>query len=105
MRRAILHAMTWLRRAALRPVDVIAIALSCEFATLAALERPSWIRTLAFISPSGLEATRMEAYEAGATAERPLLHAFLHGPWSPWLLTLFTQRRLLHRWLRRRWGI
>lgn len=105
MRRAVLHAATWLRRAALRPVDVIAVALSCEFVTLAALERPSWFRALAFVSPSGLEATRIEPYEDGATAERPLLHAFLHGPWSPWLLALLTRRPLLRAWLRRRWGM
>jgi pimeloyl-ACP methyl ester carboxylesterase len=104
MRRAILRAVGWLGRSAARPVDVIALALSCEFVTLAALERPRWFRNLAFVSPSGLESTRIEPYEDGATAERPMLHTFLRGPWSPWLLTLLTRRALLRRWLRRRWG-
>jgi pimeloyl-ACP methyl ester carboxylesterase len=105
MRSAILCAVAWLRRGAPRPVDVIAVALSCEFTTLAALERPSWFRALAFVSPSGLEATRIEAYEDGATGERPMLHAFLHGPWSSGLLALLTRRSVLRRWLRRRWGV
>src|SRR4051794_15590910 len=36
-----------------RPVDVIALSLSCEFAAQAALERPDLFRSLTLISPSG----------------------------------------------------
>ena len=36
-----------------KPVDVIALSLSCEFAARAALERPELFRSLTMISPSG----------------------------------------------------
>lgn len=36
-----------------QPADVLALSLGCEFAALAAMERPELVHSLAFISPTG----------------------------------------------------
>src|SRR6185295_7091679 len=60
---AVLRAADWLRDHGLRrPVDVVALSLSCEFVARAVLERPSWFRSIALVSPTGLESDRAEAY-------------------------------------------
>lgn len=38
-----------------KPVDVVALSLSCEFAAMAAVARPEFFRSLVLISPTGLD--------------------------------------------------
>ncbi len=46
----------WIEESMGAGVDIVASSLSCEFVALAALWRPDLFRSLAFLSPTGLEA-------------------------------------------------
>lgn len=105
MQRAIVRAAAHLRaHGGAQPAHLLAVALSCEFAAMAVLERPGWFRSLALVSPTGLEIDRAEVYDQGLTHEQPLLRALLERPpWSAALYRLLTRRPLLAWQLRRRW--
>lgn len=82
-------------------VDVVALSLGCEFAAQAALERPSFVHSMALISPTGLGSKQSHSPEVpllgdlvrapvvgealfGLLASRPSIEYFLgksfHGP-------------------------
>ncbi len=71
------------------PVDVVALSLGCEFAARAALIDPEKIRSLAFISPSGLGARRRTRgpRRAGLTGRGDRAHRVLSN--RLWGLPLF----------------
>lgn len=88
-----------------RPVDLMAVSLSSEFAALAALARPDLFRTLALVSPTGLKARQSEPFEAGRTKENRWLRALLDMPlWSQALFRLLTSRASMRYFLQRAWG-
>lgn len=87
------------------PADVMAVSMSCEFVARVALEQPQRLRSVALVSPTGLEGWRREAYADGATAHKPWLLALLRCPlWSAPLFKAMTSRASLRRRLRRAWG-
>jgi pimeloyl-ACP methyl ester carboxylesterase len=63
-----------------QPVDVIALSLSCEYAALAAIERPGDYRSLGFISPTGFKRTSFGAGSAQATRGSDLKLAMVSLP-------------------------
>ena len=107
MRDAIGAAIEWTRRhVADTPVDVMALSLACEFATQAALQRPSDVRTMTLISPTGMESRReSEQYEQGRTREMKLLRRVLrNGAVGSTIYGLLTRRFSMRWFLSRSWG-
>jgi pimeloyl-ACP methyl ester carboxylesterase len=88
-----------------RPVDVMAVSLSCELATRAVLDNPSAFRTLALVSPTGFESAHPERYEGGRTKDKPWLRGLLEkGPWRDALFRLLTRETSMRAFLERTWG-
>ena len=106
MKDAILRAARHVQGFGFGPaLDVMAVSLACEFTALAALERPQWFRSVALVSPTGLESTRPAAYVASRTAEKRWLRGLLETPlWSQALYRALTSRALIGYFLRRTWG-
>ncbi len=86
-----------------QPVDVIALSLGCEFAALAALAFPDLIRSLVFVSPSGLAAGKggRSSQRAGSLGASDRLHSLLAFPlWGQGLYDLIATRRSITYFLR-----
>ena len=106
MRDSILRALQHLRRSGLhRPADVLGVSLSAEFVTQAALAQPDAVRSVALVSPTGLESDDLERYELGRTKDKPLLRGLLQrGPWADPLYRLLTRESTMRKFLERAWG-
>jgi pimeloyl-ACP methyl ester carboxylesterase len=88
-----------------RPVDLLAVSLSCEIAARAVLDRPAAFRSVALVSPTGFESRRPEPYEDGRTKDKPWLRRLLEsGPWSNALFVLLTSEKSMRKFLERTWG-
>jgi pimeloyl-ACP methyl ester carboxylesterase len=88
------------------PVDVLALSLAAEFAARAAIARPGRVRTLAMVTPTGLDArsARLDG-AAGGDREVPGVHAIVaFRPWSQWLFDGLVARASVRYFLRRTWG-
>ncbi len=84
-------------KAANRPVDVVALSLSSEFAARAAVARPELFRSLAMISPSGFTPG---GEHAGPEAARAAWHGALGFPvWSQAFYDLLTTRLSIRYYL------
>jgi pimeloyl-ACP methyl ester carboxylesterase len=103
---AILAALAYLQDLDFgRPVDVIAVSLSCEFVALASLLQPKRFRSVALISPTGLEGWRREAHGSGRAHTKRWLRAALRvqpifGP----VFGAMTSRQSLRWYMQRAWG-
>lgn len=105
MTQAILRAVKHLRgRGFMRPVDVLGVSLGCEFVTLAALEQPERFRSVALVSPTGLESGRSERWRDGRTRDMPLLRRFFASPLGEPLFRALTTRPSMRWFLERTWG-
>ncbi|HEY6132758.1 MAG TPA: alpha/beta hydrolase [Rubrivivax sp.] len=107
MSNAIAAALAWTRsQVADVPVDVMALSLACEFAAETALTNPDDVRSLALISPTGMESRRaQERYEEGRTRENKWLRRLLRHPSiGPALYRLLTKRASMRWFLSRAWG-
>ena len=106
MANAILRTVAHLRDAGFRrPVDLMAVSVSCEFAALAALLQPQWFASVALVSPTGLDAIWPEPYQSGRTKEKLLLRRLLEAPWwSQPLFRLLSSQASMRYFLRRAWG-
>jgi pimeloyl-ACP methyl ester carboxylesterase len=86
-------------------VDLMAVSLSCEFATRAALDNPAAFRSLALISPTGFASAHLESYANGRTKDKPWLRALLEcEPWSQPLFRWLSSEKSMRWFLRRAWG-
>lgn len=87
-------------------VDLMALSLGGEFATEAALQRPGRVRSLALISPTGMERRREdEDHAGGRTREMASLRRLLRGTRvGPGLYGLLTTRAAMRWYLGRAWG-
>lgn len=103
MRDAVTATLDWI---AAGQVDLMALSLGCEFAAEAALQRPGLVRSLALVSPSGMETRRAsETYEGGRTREVASLHRLLRGgALGQGLYRLLTTRTSMRWYLGRAWG-
>ena len=107
MTEAILRAVEYLQGLGFkRPADLMAVSLSCEFAALAAVARPHWFRSVALVSPTGLDsAAVMGAYEPDQTKEKRMLRRVLEAPlWAQAVYRLLTSRASIRYFLGRTWG-
>lgn len=107
MQQAVVAAIQWTQRhVAPVPIDVMALSLGCEFAAEAVLQQPHAVRTLALISPTGMESGQAnERYQRGVTRERPWLRRLLRGsPVGTLAYRLLTSRAAMRWFLARSWG-
>ncbi|MBI1258781.1 MAG: alpha/beta fold hydrolase [Chloroflexi bacterium] len=85
-----------------KPVDVIALSLSSEFAARAALERPELFRSLTMISPSGFN-FRDDKRASQAASQRgssdSLYRAFSFPLWAQSFYDLIATRKSIHYFL------
>jgi pimeloyl-ACP methyl ester carboxylesterase len=101
-----LGALGYLQRLGFgRAVDVVAVSLSCEFVALAAIDQAKRFRSVALVSPTGLEGWRHESYVAGQTRKKAWLLALLrsHAVSMP-LFSVLSSRTSLRYFLQRTWG-
>jgi pimeloyl-ACP methyl ester carboxylesterase len=90
-------------------IDIAALSLGCEFATEAVLARPAGVRSLALVSPTGMEGRRVgEKFDDGATRESAWLRRLLRGAGGGrigrWVFQALRQRWVMHGFLARSWG-
>ncbi len=86
------------------PIDALAVSLSCEFLARVAAEEPGAFRTVALVSPTGLEG-RGRRDRRGSHRGMPVLRAVLGCPlwWGP-LFRLLAQPPVVRYFLRRTYG-
>lgn len=88
-----------------RPIDALAVSLSCEFLARAAAENPSLFRSIAMVSPTAFNGTRTLRRPPGTTRGKPWLHALLRGPgWGRALYRQLTRPQVIRYFLERTWG-
>jgi pimeloyl-ACP methyl ester carboxylesterase len=105
MAQSVLRATQHLRQSGFtQPVDLLALSLSCEFAAMAVLEQPSWFRSVALVSPTGLESGNDESYRQGRTKEKKLLRRMLSAPAGEVAFRLLTMPSSMRWFLERTWG-
>lgn len=105
MAQSVLRAAQHLREMGFNhPIDVLALSLSCEFVAMAVLEQPTWFRSVALVSPTGLESGRDEHFQNGRTKERPLLRRVLAAPVGELAFRLLTTPASMRWFLERAWG-
>ncbi len=102
-----IHAMVdeIYRRHEVRGIDALALSLSCEFLARAATEASLAFRSIALVSPTGLD--RLEPYlgAPGSTRGKPLILKILNGrAWRKTLFTLLTKRPIIKLFLEKTWG-
>lgn len=86
-------------------VDIAALSLSCEFAAQAVLLNPERVRSLALVSPTGMQSHFIgEKYE-GKTRQVGWLRRLLRGgAFGRWVYRGLTLRPVVHFFLARSWG-
>jgi pimeloyl-ACP methyl ester carboxylesterase len=85
-----------------KPVDVIALSLSCEFAARAALERPDLFRSLTMISPSGFNNRddKGASQAASQSGTSDFLYRLFSFPlWAQSFYDLIATRKSIHYFL------
>lgn len=88
-----------------QPIDVLGLSLSCEFAARAAAEAPGAVRTLALVSPTGMNGTTRRDGPEGSTREVPGLHSVLAFPlWGSGLFKGLTRPSVIRYFLEKTWG-
>jgi pimeloyl-ACP methyl ester carboxylesterase len=96
------------RRHADAAIDVIALSLGCEFAARAATEAVNSFRSVALISPTGLDRRSAAAARkpgAGHTRAMPWLHSLLaFPPWKSGIFSALTSRTSIRYFLEKTWG-
>jgi len=87
------------------PVDVLAVSLACEFAARAAVEAPTSIARLAWVSPTGFSGKRRHYGPPGGHRGLAWLHrAVSHPAWAQGLFDLLTRPGVVRYFLKRTWG-
>ncbi len=88
-----------------RPVDALAVSLSCEFLARAASEAPAHFRSLALVSPTGLGSKDERRGPPGSTLAMPWLLGTLRGPgWDGLLFRGLTRPGVIRFFLNKTWG-
>ncbi|WP_346775210.1 alpha/beta hydrolase [Wenzhouxiangella sp. XN79A] len=88
-----------------KPVDALAVSISCEFLARAALEAPATIRSLALVSPTGLAKNAFTRGPPDADCRKPAVLRVLEVPWigQP-LFRLLRSPTSIRFFLRKTWG-
>lgn len=89
-------------------IDIVALSLGCEFAARAATETPNAFRTVALISPTGLDRRSARAAQkpgGDGTRAMPWLHGLLRiSLWKRGLFSALTSRASIRFFLQKTWG-
>jgi len=87
-------------------VDALALSLSSEFLSRAAVEAPAAFRSLALVSPTGFSGRgRPLRGPPGASRGKPWIYRLLRGPgWGRSLYRGLTRPAVIRYFLRRTWG-
>lgn len=103
MAQAVVAAIDWIGQT---PLDIVALSLGCEFAAEAVLQRRTRVRSLAMISPTGMEKRRAdERWQDGRTREVRWLRGLLRGtPVGGPVYRVLTTRLSIRWFLARTWG-
>ena len=93
------------RRCGRKPVDALAVSLSCEFLARAAVEHPGHYRSVALVSPTGFNGTSVRRGAPGSTLAIPWLMRLLRrsGAW-PVLFRTLTRPGVIRYFLRKTFG-
>lgn len=87
------------------PLDVLALSLSSEFLARAAAERPEAFRSIALVSPTGLDSRGPRNGPPGSNRGMPTLYkAFTFGLWRVPFFHLLTSRVSIRYFLEKTWG-
>ena len=87
------------------PIDALALSLSCEFLARAATERRSAFRSLAFVSPTGLDSGSCRYGAPASSREVRWLNRLLAGTrFGPALFRQLVRPRVIRHFLQRAWG-
>jgi len=88
-----------------RPIDAVALSLSCEFLARCAVNRPDAYRKLALISPTGFQkgANRLDGGE-GETLEMGWAKSLFESRSGPLLFALLRRPSIIRFFLRRTFG-
>jgi len=84
-------------------VDAVALSLSCEFLARAANEARQAFRSLALVSPTGLDGRRRDG-PAGSTRGIPGFERWLRAGPGPWLFRQLRRPGVVRYFLERTWG-
>jgi pimeloyl-ACP methyl ester carboxylesterase len=88
-----------------RPIDALAVSLSCEFLARAAVETPRAFRTLALVSPTGFSGRRPRRGPTGSTLAKPTMLRILRSRClAQFLFGNLTRPNVVRYFLRRTWG-
>jgi pimeloyl-ACP methyl ester carboxylesterase len=107
MRDALVTTLDWMALyVSAQPVDIVALSLGCEFATEAVLKQPQRCRSLALISPTGMQKRHaIERWEPGRTREAKAWRRLLRRtPLGAALFNGLTTQTSMHWFLSRMWG-
>lgn len=94
-------------RCGAKPIDALALSLSCEYLARAAVETPDRFRSVALVSPTGFRGFRALRGPPGSTRGKPWLYEVLRGPGHRWGASLFrtlTRPGVVRYFLGRTWG-
>jgi pimeloyl-ACP methyl ester carboxylesterase len=87
------------------PIDALAVSLSCEFLARAAMEQPTYFRSISLVSPTGFQGNASRRKPIGSTLAFPRLHRILAYPrWSDSLFRWLTKPGVIRYFLGRSWG-
>jgi pimeloyl-ACP methyl ester carboxylesterase len=93
------------RRHGGRPIDALAVSLSCEYLARAASEDPLSYRSVALVSPTGFNETKPRTGPPGSTRFVPAVYRTLTVPlWDDALYGFLTRPRVIRYFLERTWG-
>ena len=88
-----------------KPIDALAVSLSCEFLARAASETPSLFRSIAMVSPTAFTGKKTLRAAVGETRGKAWLYSLLRGPeWGAALYRQLTRPGVIRYFLERTWG-
>jgi len=87
------------------PIDALAVSLSCEYLARAAVERPAAFRSIALVSPTGLDRVQPRLGAPGGDRGQAWLFAALgRAPWSDAVYRGLTRPGVIRFFLAKTWG-
>lgn len=102
---AILAVAAEVQRLHRKPIDAVALSLSCEYLARAAQEAPGLFRTATLISPTGFNRTRpLEGPPDSNRGRRWLLSLLSSRIWASSIFALLTRPSVVRYFLQRTWG-
>lgn len=87
------------------PIDILGVSLSCEYVARAVSKQPTWFRSVALVSPTGLARGAPFEGAPGATRGMEWLRQLLMNPrWSSGIFRQLTRPGVIRFFLKKTWG-